>query len=196
MDDIPILGGQEDRRFFNQVTAHYDAPAYVRRAQQVQGAYEQLLARCRRQRDEWLGLVRTRLGTVYALAGEWERLGPLLADDGQLEGLRRAFQELDPRLRLPVKPTVSARALRRALEELRESAERFNRRWQAFLDDLDLTTVNELREGYNRYYVLEKECAVGNPRLARHGFRSLPPLTVEDLARLFPRVPVPVLAGA
>ena len=36
-----------------------------------------------------------------------------------------------------------------------------------FLRDVNLSRVNALRDGYNRYYVLEKECAVHSPQLAR-----------------------------
>lgn len=54
-------------------------------------------------------------------------------------------------------PTTSSRALRRALRELTESIERFNQRWQEFLQGVDVSHVNELRDGYNRWYVLEKE---------------------------------------
>ena len=38
------------------------------------------------------------------------------------------------------------------------------------MPSIDLTHVNKLRDGYNRYYVLEKECALRNVRLAALGF--------------------------
>ena len=91
---------------------------------------------------------------------------------------------------MPVEPTTSLRQLRRALEEVTESVQRFNRRWQAFLQTVNVTPVNEQREGYNRYYVLEKECALRSPKLARPGFRRLEPLTVKQLAELLPQVKV------
>jgi hypothetical protein len=62
-----------------------------------------------------------------------------------------------------------------------------------FLANVDLTAVNELREGYNRYYVLEKECAVRSARIARQGFTPLPPLTHDELMSQFPLLPVPRL---
>ena len=58
---------------------------------------------------------------------------------------------------------------------------------------MDLGPVNEVREGYNRYYLLEKECALRSPLLARQGFVRLNPLTVDDLAALLPPLPVPQL---
>ncbi len=140
-------------------------------------------------------MVRTRLGQLAALAGDWEALRPALADDDQLDMLRRLHDELRPALRVPVAPTASARALRRSAAALCASIVRFNRRWQEYLGGVDLAPLNALREGYNRHYVLEKECAVRSARLAREGFRRLAPLTAGELAALFPPLPVPRLAG-
>jgi hypothetical protein len=193
VDEILILGRDDDRHLFKQFAAHYGPPAYIRRAQQVEEALQQLLDRCRRPREEWLGLVRVRLGTLKLLAGDWALLRPLLADDGQVELLGELWTALDPRPRLPSEPPGAMGTLRRALGELVESLERFNRRWLAFLRDVDLSWVNELRDGYNRYYLLEKECALRSPRLARQGFTRLEPLTVAELAALLPPLPVPRL---
>jgi hypothetical protein len=171
--------------------AQYDAPAYVRRALRVQAAFDALVDRCRQQRDEWLAMVRLRVGMLRALAGTWDALLPLLADGGQLALLRGLHDELDPALRVAVEPTTSARTLRYALEELRESMARFNRRWQEFLAGVDVSEVNGLREGYNRYYLVEKECALRSATAARYGFRRMEPLAPADLAALFPPLPVP-----
>jgi hypothetical protein len=174
-----------------QLLALFDVPAYVRRGLRVQQAFDDLIADCRRRRGEWLEVTRALLGVLRGLAGGWDALRPILADDEQLNRLRRLEAELDPRPRLAEPPTTSRRALRRALRELRESLQRFNRRWAAFLAEADLSPVNALRDGYNRYYILEKECASRSPRTARHGFRPLPPLTADDLAALLPPLPVP-----
>ncbi len=192
MDD-PLTLGQGDDRIFRQVVAHYDAPAYVRRAQQVQQGLDDLLGRCRRQRDEWLKMVRTHLGLLRASAGDWLRLRPLLADADQLEILRELHATLEPRLRVQIEPTASLRALRRSLGELCASLERFNRRWLPYLESVDLTEINRLRDGYNRYYLLEKECAVRSVRLAMQGFHRLEPFTRADLLSLLPPLPVPRL---
>jgi hypothetical protein len=194
VDDLPILG-RDEHKIFKQILGQYDVPAYVRRARQVQDGYDQLIARCLRQRDEWLPLVRSRLGTLQALAGDWGKLRPCLADDDQVRTLAQLHADLEPRLRLPVEPTSSARHLRQALRELTDSLERFNRRWRTFLPSVDLTWINDLRAGYNRYYVLEKECAVRSARVARQGFQVLPRLTVEDLFAVLPPLPVPQLKG-
>jgi hypothetical protein len=190
MEDVPILGSEDERNFVNRFLSYHGAPAYVRRAREVEEAFRAVVERCRRRREEWLSLVRIRLGTLRALAGDWDWLRPLL-DDGQLEVVRKLHAELQPRLRVLVSATTSVRALRRALHELRESLESFNRRWTKFLRELDLGPLNALRDGYNRYYVLEKECAVRSPQLARAGFRPLEPATAADLEALLPPLPVP-----
>src|SRR5262245_45160830 len=140
LDDIPIPGRDEERKLFNQVAAQFGEPAFARRARRVQEAFQHLLSRCRLHRDELLGMVRLRLGTLCALAGDWDALELLLADE-QIDRLRRMYDELSPRLRMPVEPTGSARKLRRALEELAESVAHFNRRWRTYLEAVDLGPV-------------------------------------------------------
>jgi hypothetical protein len=193
MDQIPISPVDDGSRLFQRVLGYYDAPAYVRRARQMEEGYEQLLARCRRQRDEWLVMVRIRLALLRALAGDWTALQPLLADEGQLAVLRGMDAELKPSLRHRVDATTSVRVLRRMLGELGESIERFNRRWREYLAKVDVAPVNALREAYNRYYLLEKECAGHSPTLARRGFRRMEALTTEDLLALLPALPFPRL---
>ncbi len=190
MEEVPILGSEDERNFVNKFLAYHGAPAYVRRAREVEESFRALVERCRRQREEMLSLVRIRLGTLRNLAGDWDRLRELL-DEEHLEAVRTMHAELQPRLRVEVTVTSSARVLRRALRELCESLESFNRRWRRFLGELDLGPVNALRDGFNRYYVIEKECAVRSPQLARAGFRVLPPLTATDLEALLPPLPVP-----
>jgi hypothetical protein len=118
---------------------------------------------------------------------------PCLADEEQLRQLEQLHAELTPKLRTPLAPTRSHRRLRGVLVELRESIARFNRRWESHLPTVDLTYVNELRDNYNNYYLLEKECALRSARLARQGFVPLEPLTTQDLFVALPLLPLPVL---
>lgn len=192
MEEIS-LGRDETNEAFKQFLARFDAPAYIRRAREVQAAFDQLMEHCRRQRAEWLKIVRMRIGMLHALAGEWENLQPFVADDAQIDLLRYHLAALASPLRAPVEPTGSARPLRRALRELDESLELFNERWRTFLSHLDLAPVNALREDYNRYYVFEKECAVRSARIARQGFVPLEPLRIADVSAQFPLLPVPRL---
>jgi hypothetical protein len=175
MDEAINLGRGD--RLFQEFAARYDVPAYVRRARRMQEAFDDLVARCRKQREEWLDMVRIHTRAARALAGP--------TPDGWLALLRSALD-------LPVAETVPAspRKLRQALCELQESVERFNCRWRRFLSEVDLTAVNELRDGYNRCYILEKECALRSARLARIGFQPMKPVTVEDLLALLPLLPL------
>jgi hypothetical protein len=190
MNEVPIPERDDAADVFKKVASHYDAPAYVRRARRVQDGYDDLLERCRRQRDKWLAFVRLRLGTLRALAGDWDAVRPHLSDPEQVRALAALHDELRPRLRLPVEATASPRALRRAVAELAESVERFNRRWVEFVRGLDLAALNRERSDYNRYFLLEKECAVRLPHVARHGFTPLDPLTADDLLALLPPLPL------
>ncbi len=185
VDELGIVGREEDS-IFKQFLAGYDVPAYIRRGRQTEAAWEDLLSRCQRQREEWLVLVRQRLGTLQVMAGDLARLAPWLKDETQVAVLTRLLGTVVPAPSRCAVLANSARSLRRALREVIESLERFNRRWKEFLDALDLTGVNETREAYNRYYVLEKECAVRSPRIARQGFQPLPPVTREEIEKLFP----------
>ena len=183
----------ENQREASEFLARFDAPAYVRRACAVEDALEAVLHRCRVQREAWLLMLRTLAGTLKGLAGAWMALRPWLADDEQVGSLESLHALLDLRPRLPVQRTTSRRVLRRALIELAGSVERFNRRWRAYLAAVDLSAANELRTGYNKYYLLEKECALLPARVARAGYRPLEPPTVADLLERLPLLPVPQL---
>jgi hypothetical protein len=193
VDNFPIFDHNNDERIIQRVLGNYDAPAFVRRARRVREAYDYLLAHCRERREQWFPIPRLRLGRLRALAEDWTRLRPILSNDHQVEVLRDLERELNPHLRVSINPTASTRKLRGALEELRDSLRLFNRRWLNFLETLDLEPVNEAREGYNRYYLLEKECAMRSPRLARQGFQKLAPLTLDELTTLFPVLGIPEL---
>lgn len=194
MEAIPY-GGDADRRQENEIARLFDAPAYIRRARAVEQALEALLVRGRSQRDEWLAMPRLRLGQLRARAGDWSALVSHLADHAALDTLRWLEEHLTPRLRVPLAATTSPRVLRAALDELIDALELFNARWRRWLDGADLIAVNQLREGYNRYYVLEKSCALRSDRIARQGFQPLPPLDREELQQHLPLLPVPRRAG-
>ena len=194
VQDRTTIASSEDR-IFQEMLGRYDAPAYVRRALRVQRAYDDLLAMCQREREQMLAMVRVRLATVHALTGDWSALAPFLVDAGQYQVLAQMHQDLAPELLGPLEPTSSPRRLRLALRELWISIERFNQRWRMFLAEVSLETVNDERAGYNKYYLLEKECAVRSAVLARLGFRPLEPLTIAELTELLPELSVPRLSG-
>jgi hypothetical protein len=191
MDEAPILGSNREHQIFNQVVAMHGPPAYIRRALQVEAAWVGIVEQCQRRRHEWLGMVRVRLATLQALAGEWTALTPVVGPSS-VDMLAVLAVELRPQLRHAPPPTASPRRLRTAWKELLASLANFNQRWQAYLLGIDLTEVNRLRDGYNRYYLLEKECAVRSAMIARQGFQRLVPARVQDLQTLFPVLPMPL----
>lgn len=190
--EIPLVARDESGRIVREFLALHGPPAYIRRARQVQEAFDQLLARCQARREEWLDPVRRRLGTLLALAGDPAVLAPYLG--GEIAVLTQLQALLAPSCPSWIDRTASPRKLRQALAELQASVARFNQRWLAFVREVDLGPVNALREGYNRYYVLEKECAVRSPRVARLGFRPLEPLRHEELLERLPPLPAIDLA--
>src|SRR5438045_1758062 len=113
----------DDNQLLLQLVAQYGAPAYIRRARNVEAAYDLLLERCRRQRAEWLAGVRLHLGGLRGLAGDdWAALRSV-ADPAVLDRLQA---EAQADARPPAGPPTPAR-LRRALAAVRASVGRFNR---------------------------------------------------------------------
>src|SRR5207302_1426855 len=101
MNEAPILSSNREEKWFQQMLALYGAPAYVRRAQNVEAAWQQLVERCRRQRHEWLALARGRLATLRDLTGEWTKLEPILAGPAAVATLADLERELQPAVRQP-----------------------------------------------------------------------------------------------
>ncbi|MFM7152378.1 MAG: hypothetical protein ACKO23_21325 [Gemmataceae bacterium] len=171
----------------------FGAPAYIRRARLVEEALNHLLLGANKQRKEWLEIPRMLLGQLHALAGDWRRLRPFVEEETQLVVLDNLCVAMEPRLRLSLERSNSSRRLKQALLEFVNSLERFNHRWMNYLNRLDVHGVNQLRENYNRWYVLEKACALRNDVLARLEFTPLLPLDLEELLHHLPLIPVPRL---
>jgi hypothetical protein len=183
-----MRGEIDELQLFQRLIANYDAPAFMRRAQRVEAAWELLLRRCDLKRQEWLTIAKLRLGVLFALAGNVETIRPHVEDPACADELSSLHAAWQPRLRLPVAPATSPKPIRHALQQVAASFARFNRRWETFVAELDLTQINALRDGYNRYYVMEKECAVRSARVARAGFVPLSPATLDDIWARFPRL--------
>src|SRR5262245_41354205 len=116
MDEVIIAGRDEERRIINRVVGAFSQPAFVRRAQQVEGAYQQLLQACQSKRHELLKIARLRLATLHALlGGDWRKLA---VSETTIRWLAERFDKWQPALRMPVAASKSPRAWRRALNEL------------------------------------------------------------------------------
>jgi hypothetical protein len=177
------LGAREDYHL-NELLAAFDAPAYIRRARGVEMALDLLFRRTGAQRNEWLRMVKIHLATLEAVAGGWDKAGWLIANTDEMAALTR---ELQPKLRARVSP--NSWRMRGVARRLNAAIDRFNERWTAYVPTIDLTPVNSVRDGYNRWYVLEKSCAVRNDAVARAGFVPLVPLTHAEIAAHYPALP-------
>jgi hypothetical protein len=172
-----------------QLLGQFDAPSYVRRGLEVEQAWTDLLAALNRSRRQWLDPLGRRMAWLKARSGDWRRLtgddpGALVAL-GMLENLLPASLRFPPgRAWWIALPRLEYRRWNRDLEE-------FNRFWRDTLETVDLAPVNRRREAYNRWYLLEKECALGSARLALAGYRPLVPATASDLVARLPFLPVP-----
>jgi hypothetical protein len=186
MTDISIRGYHDENYLLQRLLGTSDVPAFIKRARRVQEAWESLLSDCRRHHDEYLGTTRTRLDSLGRFARNWEDLASYIRDVEEVSWLRSLCQALALEPQWACERTPAAGTLRRELRELKATIRHFNRRWSLFLETIDLRPVNEARAGYNRYYVLEKECAVRSLLVARQGFSPIPPLVKEELEGMFP----------
>ncbi len=165
----------------------FDTPAFTRRGQELDETLERLHARCRRERE--------RLGEMVAVRlRQWARLAT-----GPRDGMDLFWESpeaLGNALGQPPLPWAvvagSTRRRRGAARDLSASVVRFNRRWTQFLLDFDLRSVNQTIDQYNRYYLIEKECALGSARLAALHFRTIPAVSADSLAIAYPPLPDPL----
>ena len=190
---LTMHSSSDDQRLARMLIGGFDGPAFVRRMRRIEDAERLLADHLRQKRAEYLTMVRLRIGQLRALAGDWPALLALVASPEAIAAIRDLHDELQPELRCPLRPARSARVLRAALRELANAMTAFNRRWETCLAQIDLGPINALREGYNKHYLIEKECAVGNARVARMGFRRLEPMRPEELFRDYPLLSVPHL---
>jgi len=172
----------------NELLGLFDAPAFVRRGQDVEYAIGRLHERCRRERGEKLEMVRLRLRQWAAVVTRPDEASP---------GFARAIEALWPLSgadapEWAARP-ASPRRQRTVSRDLVAALTRFNRRWEHFLDGMNLEAVNRMIDQYNRYYVLEKECILGSTKLAARHFVPKARLTRDGLLDLYPLLPVPDL---
>jgi hypothetical protein len=185
---------EEGRRIVQEIAGRFGPASFMRRAKLIETTWARVLEQGDHARREQLAMVRLRVGQLHALAGGWDALRPLVPDDADRAMLAHLHDELQPDLRMPLEPTTSVRTLRGALRDLIEAMQTFNARWQRWLAELDLTAVNKAREDYNRYYVIEKECALGSAVVARRDFKALPAITRGDVEGQLPLLTLPRVA--
>jgi hypothetical protein len=169
-----------------QMLGMFDVPAFARRGQDLEYALRRLGDRCERERESMLEMVRLRLR-------QWSRVvtGPddwRAAFSAPIDALwlltgtdppAWSDQEAPPRRQVAVARNLVA------------SVNRFNRRWDKFITEINLDFINRSIDQYNHYYVLEKECCLGSARLAARHFVPRPLVSPENLLADYPLLPVP-----
>ena len=166
----------------------FEVPAFARRGFDLEYALKRLHERLARDRSLMLDMVRLRLKQWASVTCGTLDYAPFA---GPIENLYQAIEAEPPRW--AAKPGT-ARARMRIGQDLVASLDRFHRRWQKHLADLDLTALNRLIDRYNRYYLLEKECSLGSSRLAARFFIPQTPRSVESLLAEYPLLPIPTMA--
>lgn len=183
---------EDEQDVFQQIVGAFDEPAFLRRARATRNAWEFLLARAERQRREWLEMPAIRLGRLFMVSASFQNLSRCISDEDQ-QALHQQMRELQPKMRCRLPVAVRESQVTDELAGLIESYNRFNTRWLDFVHELDVDRVNKLRDGYNKYYVLEKECALMSSRTAEAGFQPLCMARHEDVLEVLPLLSVPEL---
>ena len=166
----------------------FDLPAFARRGQDVEYSLKRLHARCRLQREELLEMVRLRLRQWAKVATGWHDWSEIWCSP--VDSLWEMAHSEEPQWAVRPAPPRQRKTVAR---DLIASVERFNKRWGQFLEALNLDPINQMIDQYNTYYVLEKECVMGSPRLAARHFAPVPRVSAEGLREEYPMLPVPRL---
>ncbi|MFO0944540.1 MAG: hypothetical protein U1D30_01135 [Planctomycetota bacterium] len=164
-----------------------DTPAYLKRAIRVQDAVQAVHKRCQHQREAWLEGVRLRLRAWWTLIQVRPAEQGILTPFQYLQiqnAFSMAFSE-----QTPIQPVANVAKTARVFLDLSESLDRFNQRWLRFVQTVDVERANRLIEGYNRYYLFEKECAFRSPRIAALGYQPLELISPDRLLQVFPLLP-------
>lgn len=168
----------------------FDVPAYARRGQDIEHGLARLRGHCRAERLDRLAMVHVRLRQWAAVStGPDDFANTFQAPVAPLWGLTGC----EPSPPLWASRRASSWRRRSVARDLVASILRFNARWAAFLDSVDLGPLNRAIESYNRYYIFEKECSLGSARLAARHFSPHPPVSPDQIRAEFPPLAVPVL---
>jgi hypothetical protein len=180
--ELPRVTDPEIRRMLGI----FDVPAFARRGQELAEAREALRLRCRKQVFELQAMVRLRLRQWAAAAtgfDDWRDVW-----DEPIAKLWEATRSPAPTWA----PAPAPRGRRESVaRDLVATIKTFNRRWLQTVQALDLEPVNRLIKHYNAFYLLEKECSLGSPRLAARGFQAELPVSHQQVLEERPFLPVP-----
>ncbi len=182
-----------ERQLFQQIIATFDSPAYMRRSRDTEAAWNEIVLSCRRQYLSAAEIPLLRLVQFWhACKGNLQILAEITSNN-QTERIIDDVQTMLTRWSETIQPMMiradrndAGSTVMAAWDTFVASCERFNRNWMIFVSNVDLAEVNRLRRDYNEYFLLEKECAVNSPLVARMGYEPLCPATHDDLRNEFP----------
>lgn len=182
-----VLGRQTDwDDMAKRVLGLFDQPAYIRRALRVEDAIRAIEEKIDHERKLMLAPVRRALAVWQELLRQKPDAAKLLTDR-QAEAIAGVASMIDG-------PTshgaigVWTRP-RRVLGQLASAIDRLNERWVQYVEAVDVSLIEQRIDEYNRYYLLEKECAFRSPRAAARGFVHMPPFDRQRLLDRHPRLP-------
>jgi len=170
-----------------------ELPAYVRRARGVEEAIERFHEALAREREERLEITALKVRRLVDLGDEAlaEHGGDL--DRDALAALVAELAEIEAYRRVRARPARTRPAdVARAIREVRRSVVRFNEAWEAHLaGEEPYALVNERIDGYNRWYALERQCALRYVPVNRVSFAPIEPVTPERARARHPGLPCP-----
>lgn len=179
----------DDLKIFQQMILAVDAPAYMRREKDVIAAWRGVLTQCELDYRDRLQLPTLRIGQLAALVGGDLQTSGYMEDDAKY--LVELFRTCGNPLRSDIKPSRTRAEIAEAKSLLVDSFQRFNRRWEKYIQEINLESINTKRRNYNEYYLLEKECAVFSASVARLGYQPMQMATSDDLLEQFPLLRIP-----
>ena len=188
IDETPAILGGDIETEIKEMMGLFDAPSFARRGLEMEEMIRRVDLRCRQARSERLEMVRLRLKQWAGVASGPDDASALF--EAPIDPLWPLSEAEAPRWSPSPAPRRRQLAVAR---DLIASVERFNRRWGEFLGAINLQSANTVIDHYNRFYVIEKECVMGSGRLAARFFTPVRPMTVEELRRDHPMLPVPSL---
>lgn len=166
--------------------------AFLRRGMSVDDAEARVDMQCEAARLQMLFAVRLRLRAWNRLIRDHptirDRMSPAAAESVAVIG-RIAF--LPDEKNISPAPAGWRLFAMRHWRALVSAVEEFNANWKRFLDAFSLDDLHRVIEDYNRFYVLEKECAVRSILTARRGFTPRKKTAAADLLERFPPLPRP-----
>lgn len=182
------------RELMKMLVEHGEEPAFIRRAQTVDEAWRQLLVTCRSQHDEMLRGPQLHFSILADhVQNDWSQVSEFLAEEDHTRYFENLYHRWKDKLKFKGHRSRWRRSCLRPLTTFIESADRFDRTWTKFLQQLDLTAINRLRRDFNEYYPVEKACAFDCEAVDRLGFNALQPVTFELLHEMFPPLEAPKL---